>query len=158
MRRKRIGMGAALAVGALAVTGLAFAPTAAAVTPDTATINADCGSFGSGEATLTATQDGTAATITVTSAVTAPIALSEDSISSTLTLVNNTTGGTSVFTGTENPAIAAGDPVTVGPLDGTVASGDSLEAYGGSLQLTVFGITVTCTATAAQSPGPFVFD
>ncbi|MFC8512253.1 hypothetical protein [Streptomyces sp. NPDC057257] len=158
MRRKRIGMGAALAVGALAVTGLAFAPTAAAVTPDTATINADCGSFGSGEATLTATQDGTAATITVTSAVTAPIALSEDSISSTLTLVNNTTGGTSVFSGTENPAIAAGDPVTVGPLDGTVASGDSLEAYGGSLQLTVFGITVTCTATAAQSPGPFVFD
>ncbi|MEU6142610.1 hypothetical protein ABZ848_19840 [Streptomyces sp. NPDC047081] len=158
MRRKRIGMGAALTVGALAATGLAFAPTAAAVTPDTATINADCGSFGSGEATLTATQDGTAATITVTSAVTAPIALSEDSISSTLTLVNNTTGGTSVFTGTENPAIAAGDPVTVGPLDGTVASGDSLEAYGGSLQLTVFGITVTCTATAAQSPGPFVFD
>ncbi|MHC3473293.1 hypothetical protein ACYF6T_32010 [Streptomyces sp. 7R007] len=158
MRGKRIGTGAALAVGALAVTGLAFAPTAAAVTPDTATISADCGSFGSGEATLTATQDGTAATITVTSAVTAPIALSEDSISSTLTLVNNTTGGTATFSGTENPATAAGDPVTVGPLDGTVAAGDSLEAYGGSLQLTVFGVTVTCTATGPQSPGPFVFD
>jgi hypothetical protein len=147
-----------MAVGALAAASLAFAPSALAVTPDTATINADCGSFGSGSATLTATQDGTAATITVTSAVTAPIALSANSISSTLTLVNNTTGGTSTFSGTENPAIAAGDPVTVGPLNGTVASGDSLEAYGGSLQLTVFGITVTCTATGLQSPGPFVFD
>jgi len=147
-----------MVVGALAAASLAFAPSALAVTPQTATISADCGAFGSGQATLTATQDGTAATITVTSAVTAPIALSQDSISSTLTLVNNTTGGTSTFSGTKNPAIAAGDPVTVGPLDGTVASGDSLEAYGGSLQLVVFGITVTCTATGPQSPGPFVFD
>lgn len=147
-----------MAVGALAAASLAFAPSALAVTPQSATISADCGAFGSGQATLTATQDGTAATITVTSAVTAPIALSQDSISSTLTLVNNTTGATSTFSGTKNPAIAAGDPVTVGPLDGTVASGDSLEAYGGSLQLVVFGITVTCTPTGTQSPGPFVFD
>ncbi|MEU1267306.1 hypothetical protein [Streptomyces sp. NPDC005799] len=158
MRGKRTGAGAAMVVGALAAASLAFAPSALAVTPQTATISADCGAFGSGEATLTATQDGTAATITVTSAVTAPIALSQDSISSTLTLVNGTTGGTSTFSGTKNPAIAAGDPVTVGPLDGTVASGDSLDAYGGSLQLVVFGITVTCTATGPQSPGPFVFD
>ncbi|MBO4255249.1 hypothetical protein [Streptomyces griseorubiginosus] len=158
MRGKRTGAGAAMVVGALAAASLAFAPGALAVTPQTATISADCGAFGSGEATLTATQDGTAATITVTSAVTAPIALSQDSISSTLTLVNNTNGSTSTFSGTKNPAIAAGDPVTVGPLDGTVASGDSLEAYGGSLQLVVFGITVTCTATGPQSPGPFVFD
>ena len=158
MRAKRIATGAAMTVGALAAASLAFAPSALAVAPDTATINADCGSFGSGSATLTATQDGTAATITVTSAVTAPIALSENSISSSLTLVNNTTGGTAVFSGNENPAIAAGDPVTVGPLNGTVASGDSLEAFGGTLQLTVFGITVTCTATGPQSPGPFVFD
>lgn len=158
MRAKRIATGAAMTVGAFAAASLAFAPSALAVAPDTATINADCGSFGSGSATLTATQDGTAATITVTSAVTAPIALSENSISSSLTLVNNTTGGTAVFSGNENPAIAAGDPVTVGPLNGTVASGDSLEAFGGTLQLTVFGITVTCTATGPQSPGPFVFD
>ena len=72
--------------------------------------------------------------------------------------MNNTTGGTSTFSETKNPAIAAGDPVTVGPLDGTVASGDSLEAFGGSLQMTVLGITITCTATGPQSPGPFVFD
>ncbi|WP_405582450.1 hypothetical protein [Streptomyces sp. NBC_01092] len=157
MRRTRIGAGAALAAGALAVTGLAFAPAAFAVTPATATITADCGSFGGGAATLTATQDGTSATITVNSAITAPIGLSEDSIASTLTLVK-AGGGTAVFSGTENPAMAAGDPVQVGPLSGTVASGDSLEAFGGSLQMTVFGITITCTATGPQSPGPFVFD
>ncbi|GAA4560049.1 hypothetical protein ACFYN9_02785 [Streptomyces collinus] len=158
MRCKRIGAGAALAAGALAVTGLAFAPAALAVTPQTATINADCGSFGSGEATLTATQDGTAATLTVkSSAITAPIGLGEDSISSTLTLVK-AGGGTVDFTGTENPAMAAGAPVEVGPLSGTVASGDSLEAFGGSLKMTVFGITITCTASGPQSPGPFVFD
>ncbi|MFJ4719313.1 hypothetical protein [Streptomyces luteogriseus] len=158
MRRKRIGAGAALAAGALAVTGLAFAPAALAVTPQTATISADCGTFGSGEATLTATQDGTAATLTVkSSAITAPIALGEDSISSTLTLVKSG-GGTVDFSGAENPAMAAGAPVEVGPLSGTVASGDSLEAFGGSLRMTVFGITITCTATGPQSPGPFVFD
>jgi len=158
MRAKRTSTGAAVAVGALAAASLAFAPSALAVTPQSATITADCGSFGGGEATLTATQDGTAATITVTSsAITAPIALSQDSISSTLTMVR-ASGGTTAFTGTKNPAMAAGDPVTVGPLSGTVASGDSLEAYGGSLQMTVFGITITCTATGAQSPGPFVFD
>ncbi|MCD9872436.1 hypothetical protein [Streptomyces guryensis] len=158
MRAKRISTGAAVAVGALAAASLAFAPSALAVTPQSATITADCGSFGGGAATLTATQDGTSATLTLTSsAITAPIALSADSISSTLTMVK-ASGGTTAFTGTKNPAMAAGDPVTVGPLSGTVASGDSLEAYGGSLQMTVFGITITCTATAAQSPGPFVFD
>ncbi|MGW0334106.1 hypothetical protein ACWD0J_19935 [Streptomyces sp. NPDC003011] len=158
MTGKRTTTGAALLAGALAVTGLALAPTAVAVTPDTATITADCGTFGGGEATLTATQDGTAATITLTtSAITAPLALAQDSITSTLTLVN-TAGGSAAFTGTKNPAMAAGDPVTVGPLDGTVAPGDTLEAYGGSLQMTVFGITITCTATGPQAPGPFVFD
>ncbi|MFH0518279.1 hypothetical protein ACHBTE_14000 [Streptomyces sp. M41] len=158
MRRTRIGAGAALMTGALAVTGLALAPAALAVAPGSATITAECGSFGGGEATLTATQNGTAATLSVnSSAITAPIALGEDSISSTLTLVK-AGGGTVDFTGTENPAMAAGDPVQVGPLSGTVASGDSLQAFGGSLRMTVFGITITCTATGPQSPGPFVFD
>ncbi|MDN0201039.1 hypothetical protein [Streptomyces sp. S.PNR 29] len=158
MTGKRIATGAALAAGALAVAGLALAPTAVAVTPQTATITADCGFFGGGEATLTATQNGTAATLTLSSAaITAPVALGADSISSTLTLVKSG-GGTVAFTGTKNPAMAAGAPVTVGPLAGTVASGDSLQAYGGSLRMTVFGITITCTATGPQSPGPFVFD
>ncbi|MFF0157788.1 hypothetical protein ACFYRY_09670 [Streptomyces sp. NPDC005263] len=158
MRGKRTTTGAAVLVGALAVTGLAFAPTAAAVTPTTATINASCGLFGGGAATLTATQNGTAATITLSStAIKTPLALAADSITSKLTMVR-ASGGTVVFSGKKNPAMAAQDPVTVGPLSGTVASGDSLEFYGGSLQMTIFGISVTCTASAKQSPGPFVFD
>jgi hypothetical protein len=157
MTRKRFGAGAALTAGAVALAGLALAPAAAAVTPQSATITADCGLYGGGSATLTATQSGTSATITVTSAINAPLPLAEDSIASTLTMVK-AGGGTVAFTGTENPAVATGQPVVVGPLSGTVASGDSLEAYGGSLQLVIFGITVTCTATGAQSPGPFVFD
>jgi hypothetical protein len=140
------------------VTGPAFAPAAAAVTPQTATLTADCGGFGNGPATLTATQSGTTATVTLKStAVTAPIGLSADSITSTLTLVK-AGGGTTAFTGRKNPAMSVGGPVTVGPLTGTVAAGDRLEAYGGSLRMTVFGITLTCTAAGPQSPGPFVFD
>ncbi|MFE8943845.1 hypothetical protein [Streptomyces sp. NPDC007856] len=158
MRGKRTAMGAALAAGALAVTGLAFAPSAAAVTPQSATITASCGIFGGGTAALTATQSGTSATITlISSAITAPVAVAQDSISSTLTMAK-AGGGSVVFSGTKNPAMNTGDAVSVGPLPGTVASGDSLDAYGGSLKMVIFGVTVTCTASGPQSPGPFVFD
>ncbi|MEV6835488.1 hypothetical protein AB0N17_13385 [Streptomyces sp. NPDC051133] len=158
MRGTRTATGAALVAGALAVTGLTFAPTAAAVTPQSATITASCGIFGGGTATLTATQSGTSATITLTSsAISAPVAVAQDSISSTLTLAR-AGGGSVVFGGTKNPAMNTGDPVSVGPLPGTVASGDSLDAYGGSLKMVIFGITVTCKASGPQSPGPFVFD
>ncbi|MFD9390628.1 hypothetical protein ACFWBB_07795 [Streptomyces sp. NPDC060000] len=157
MRGKRIGSGAAMLAGALAVTGLAFAPSAVAVTPLTATVTANCGLFGGGAATLTATQTGTAATLTLSStAITAPIPIGANSIASTLTMANST-GAARVFSGTVNPAMATGAPITVGPLNGTVASGDKLDFYKGSLKMVVFGITVTCTANAAQAPGPFVF-
>ncbi|MER5580697.1 hypothetical protein ABT090_03410 [Streptomyces asoensis] len=157
MRGKRIGSGAAMLAGALAVTGLAFAPSAVAVTPLTATVTANCGLFGGGTATLTATQTGTAATLKLSStAITAPIPIGANSINSTLTMANST-GAARVFSGAVNPAMATGDPITVGPLNGTVASGDSLDFYKGSLKMVVFGITVTCTANAAQAPGPFVF-
>lgn len=159
MRGKRFGTGVSLAAGALAVCGLVFAPSAAAVAPGSATVNADCGSWGGGDATLTATQSGTSATITLnTTAVTAPLSISKDSLVSELTMVK-ADGGTSVFKGTKNPAMSTGDALEVGPLSGTVASGDSLEAFGGTLKVTAFGfITITCTATAPQAPGPFVFD
>lgn len=155
--RRRLGIGAVLAAGSLAATGLAFAPAVAAVAPTTATVTYDCGLYGGGSATLTATQDGTSATITVTSSINAPLALAADSISSTLTMTK-ASGGTTSFTGNKNPAMATGDKVTVGPLNGTVASGDTLDAYPGTLTLVIFGITVTCNATGPQSPGPFVFD
>ncbi|MFC9951647.1 hypothetical protein ACFVIN_14290 [Streptomyces prasinus] len=122
-------------------------------------VAAQCGSWGGGDATLTATQNGTSATVTInTSAVTAPLAIGRDSLVSTLTLVK-AGGGTTVLKGTKNPAMATGDALEVGPLSGTVASGDSLEAFGGTLKVTAFGfITITCTAQGPQSPGPFVFD
>ena len=158
MRGKRIGSGAAMLAGALAVTGLAFAPSAAAVGPTTATFTASCGLFGGGAATLTATQSGSSATLTLTSsAITAPIPISANSINSTLTMANST-GAARVFSGAVNPAMATGAPITVGPLNGTVASGDSLDINGGSLKMVIFGITVTCKATGPQTPGPFVYD
>jgi hypothetical protein len=156
---KRSVSGAALTAGVLAATALAFAPSAsAAVTPSSATITATCGLFGGGTATLTATQvSSTSATITLnSSAITTPLALSANSINSTLTMTNST-GANRVFSGTVNPAIPANGAVTVGPLPGTVAVGDSLDFFRGSLRMVIFGITVTCTTNAAQSPGPFVF-
>jgi hypothetical protein len=156
---KRLTTGAALTAAVVAATTLAFAPSAsAAVTPATATITASCGIFGGGAATLTATQvSSTSGTITLNStAITTPLALSANSISSTLTMTNST-GANRVFSGTVNPAIPAGGAVTVGPLPGTVAVGDRLDFYNGSLKMVIFGISVTCTSSAAQSPGPFVF-
>lgn len=152
----RYGIQRLAVVSALAAGSLVLAPTAGAVAPAaTATIDFDCGSYGSGNATLTAAQDGTAATIEVsTSAITAPIAIGEGAVTSTLTLTNNGSGAVT-FSGNSNPAIPAGSPVSTGPLAGTVAAGDSLEAT--SLKVVVFGVTANCTATSAQSPGPFEF-
>ncbi|GAB2875004.1 hypothetical protein [Streptomyces mayteni] len=156
MRRSKLGIGLVMSTATLAAGAFALAPAAGAVEPTNATVSADCGSYGSGEARLVATQDGTSATITLSSsAVTAPIAIPAGSVDSTLTLTKNG-GDTATFTGSDNPAMAAGDDVTTGPLSGTVAAGDVLEAV--SLEFTVFGfITVNCTATSPQSPGPFVF-
>ncbi len=152
---RKFGIGTALGVAALAAGTLAMAPVANAVTPETATLSFDCGSFGSGTATLHATQDGTAATISLsTDAITSPIAISANSVKSTLTLARNG-ADTTTFTGNANPAIPAGGAVSTGPLDGTVTVGDSLEAK--SLTVVVFGITAECTATSPQNPGPFVF-
>ncbi|MEU3653595.1 hypothetical protein AB0E67_12350 [Streptomyces sp. NPDC032161] len=147
---RRTAVCSALAAGMLALTS-----TAGAVTPTTATVSFNCGIYGSGTATLTATQSGTAATINLsTSAITAPINVGANSVKSTLTLTNKGTS-TVTFTGNSNPAIPAGSPVSTGPLSGTVASGDSLEAK--SLKVVVMGITATCNASSTQSPGPFVF-
>ncbi|MEI5100223.1 hypothetical protein RB200_18940 [Streptomyces sp. PmtG] len=155
MRHGRFALWSALGTGALAVGALVLAPAAGAVDPQSATIDFECGSFGSGSAALKATQNGTSATIEVsTSAITAPIDVGAGAVNSTLTLTKNGSG-TTAFTGNANPAIPAGSPVSTGPLNGTVAAGDSLAAT--SLKIVVFGITVNCTATSAQKPGPFVF-
>ncbi|MET9672959.1 hypothetical protein ABZY68_07645 [Streptomyces sp. NPDC006482] len=157
--RSRSTLGSvAVLTGALAAAGLAFAPTAGAVAPGSATAVYDCGTWGSGTATLAATQSGTAATITLTAAITTPVAVGVDTISSTLTMAK-AGGGTQVFAGKKNPALAAGQSVKIGPLSGTVASGTSVNSYfaGPALKMVIFGVTVTCDAVTSQSPGPFVF-
>ncbi|WP_438483907.1 hypothetical protein [Streptomyces sp. S186] len=155
MRHSKLGTGALVGVGVALAGTLAMAPSSVAVTPDTATLSFDCGSYGSGTATLTATQSGTQATIDLsTSAITSPINIGANSVSSTLTLTKNDSD-TTVFSGSSNPAIPAGGAVSTGPLTGTVATGDKLSAS--SLQVVVLGITATCKATSPQSPGPFVF-
>jgi hypothetical protein len=158
--KTKLGIGLT-AVGAAAL--LALAPSAAvAVAPETASATYDCGTWGGGTAQLAATQDGTTATITLTSSVTAPIAIGADTLSADLLLTLNGGSTQTHFTGTANPAMAAGDPIEVGPLTGTVASGDSLDSYlatgdAYSLQIVYLGIAVTCQATTVQDPGPFVF-
>ncbi|MBT2364737.1 hypothetical protein J7E88_05245 [Streptomyces sp. ISL-10] len=153
MRHSTLLLAAALAAGTLAMAPAAQA--APQVTPEKATLSFDCGSYGSGTATLKAAQDGTAATIELsTEAIKAPVPISAGAAASTLTLTKNGSG-TTTFTGNSNPAIPAGGAVSTGPLDGTVASGDSLEAK--SLTVVVFGVTAECTATSPQDPGPFVF-
>ncbi len=154
-RHLRYGIGTALGVSALAVGALATAPVASAVTTDTATISFECGAFGSGSAKLTADHSGTTATISLsTKAITSPIDLGANSVKSTLTMTNHGSGA-KTFTGNSNPAIPAGAEVSTGPLKGKVAAGDSLEAK--TLKVVVLGVTATCNATSAQSPGPFEF-
>ncbi|MFM9369610.1 hypothetical protein [Streptomyces sp. Da 82-17] len=154
---RRVALGAALATGSLALAGVVLAPGAAAVAPGEATTQANCGIYGSGGVTLTATQSGTTGTITVTSSeITTPVAVEANTVQSTLTMTK-ADGSTATFTGKSNPAMEAGGGVNSGPLTGTVASGDSLD-HPGSLKLVVSGITVTCNSTQSLAPGPFVFD
>ena len=85
----------------------------------------------------------------------APIDVAAGSVETTLTMTKNGSD-TATFTGKSNPAMSAGDDVNSGPLDGTVAAGDVMEAK--SVKIVIFGtITVNCTPTSAQNPGPFTF-
>ena len=163
MRRTTPGSRAtatAAACTALLAGAVALAPTAAAVTPDTATAPYNCGTYGSADLTLHATQNGTRATLTpVFPNLTASVAIPANAISVTLRLEKNGGPATTTFTNSSSPAIPAGSPIVV-TLIGTVAPGDSLDSYlgGDSLRMSIGVLTVTCHALAKQTPGPFVFD
>lgn len=89
-----------------------------------------------------------------TPAISAPVDVAAGSVDSTLTLTNNGTG-TSTFTGNSNPAIPAEQPRVH-----RAAERDRRrrgQPGGQVLKVVVMGITVTCNATSAQAPGPFVF-
>ncbi|MGW1884913.1 hypothetical protein [Streptomyces sp. NPDC001970] len=161
MRRSRFGIGTALAAGALAVSGLVFAPAAPAVQPADATAEYDCGAFGGGDADLHATQSGGYITITVSTSVVTPLPIGAGDATTTLVLTLNGGPGTATFTGSSNPAIPAFNPFTSGPLTSSTgfAAGDTLDSYfgGTALTLEIFGTTVECEAVTSQS-SEFVAD
>ncbi|MBD0734239.1 MULTISPECIES: hypothetical protein [unclassified Streptomyces] len=164
-RSKRMGTIAVLSGGAL-FAGLTLAPHAVAVTPATATASYNCGTWGSGTATLTATDSGgvkklklSSSTITVPAGTTVP----PNSITTTIKVKQN--GSTEVdFSGTVNPAMTGA--VTLGPLPqstGTLAAGDKTDSWvlSGTPSATNWSVkivttspsvtTVYCIATSAQS-------
>lgn len=167
----RVRVPLALAAACSAVTALALAPTAQAVTPLTATATYDCGTWGSGLATLTAADSGTSKTIKLTStAITMPPGTSADPNSITTTLkLTKTSGGTTSqvqFSGKANPGMSGSTPITLGPLkltSGTLAAGDRTDsavlptppgATNWSLQIVASSpttATVPCVATSVQS-------
>ncbi|MFJ2087708.1 hypothetical protein ACIOEW_00400 [Streptomyces sp. NPDC087901] len=153
-----------------------YAPTASAVTPLVATATFDCGSWGSGSATLTAADNGTTKSIKLTSsAITMPAGSSADPNSITTTLkVSKTVGGVTSqiqFSAKANPGMTYPNPITLGPLklsSGTLAASNSTNsvvlsapatATNWSLQIVTSSptsATVPCVATSVQS-APFVW-
>ncbi|MFF1922532.1 hypothetical protein ACFVW8_18430 [Streptomyces sp. NPDC058221] len=172
-RRLPLVLSAACSAGALLALS---SPSASAVGPLTATATYDCGSWGSGVATLTAADSGTSKTIKITStAITMPAGTSADPNSITTTLkLSKTSGGVTSevqFSAKTNPGLSGGNPITLGPLkltSGTLAAGDSTDsvvlptppgATNWSLQIVASSptsATVPCVATTAQS-APFVW-
>lgn len=155
MKLSTFGTGMAGAA-ALAMGALVMAPSASAVAPTTATVQINCGDWGSGQATLDAQQNGTAAAITFsTSVVWATHSFPANSMQTTLTL-SDAHGAEVTFTGQSNPAwTLLGQAYNSGPVTGTVTPGEALEVK--SLTSTYGTFTMHCTATSPQNPGPFVF-
>ncbi|MFE0363463.1 MULTISPECIES: hypothetical protein [Streptomyces] len=141
---------------AVAVSALVMAPPASAAAPTTATVQVDCGDWGTGRATVTAEQrEGAPAVTFSTPVVWAHHSIPADSISTTATL-SAAHGRTATLTGKANPAwTLLGQPFDSGVLTGTVTPG---EAYRFTSITSTFGsLTIHCTAVSAQTPGPFVF-
>ncbi|MFF7470483.1 hypothetical protein [Streptomyces sp. NPDC008092] len=148
----------ATASAALLAGTVALAPGASAVTPTWASASFDCGTLGSSPADFIATQNGTDATITVElPSLTVPIAVPAFSVPATLVLVDTSTWTSTTFTGDLNPYMAAGDPLYLGWLQGTVTPGSTLDAIAGRLTFTLYGVTFTCHPTSFLFPAPFQF-
>lgn len=130
-RSKRMGTIAVLSGGAL-FAGLTLAPHAVAVTPATATAGYDCGTWGSGTATVTATDSGGVKKLKLSStAITVPVGtiVPPNSITTTIKVKQNGSGEVD-FSGTVNPSMSSA--VTLGPLPqstGTLAAGDTTDSW-----------------------------
>ncbi|MCM2419609.1 MULTISPECIES: hypothetical protein [unclassified Streptomyces] len=169
-RSRLVGLAVLGTVGAVTAT-LALSTSSFAVAPATATATYDCGTWGSGLGTLTATDTGGVKKIKLTStAITMPVGSSANPNSITTTLkVNKTAGGVTSevqFSAKLNPAMSGGNPITLGPLSlssGTIATGNTTNslvltgtpsATNWSLKIVTSSPTVAtvyCTATAVQS-------
>ncbi|MFF2407948.1 hypothetical protein [Streptomyces sp. NPDC058092] len=155
-------LSAALFLGSLATV----VPASASQTADVQTVTAtyDCGSYGTTDLTIHASAASGVGSVKIsTSAGLAPVDIPANSITATLRLAR-AAGGTVSFSGTANDAAAAGRPVVIGALTGSVAAGDSLDSYipaagsgDASLSLNILGTANTCVAVSKQSPGPIVF-
>ncbi|MFJ9600835.1 hypothetical protein [Streptomyces althioticus] len=110
-----------LAIGtATMVAGaLVLAPTASAATPTTASVQVDCGAWGTGPATLRAGHNGSAATVTfATPVVWASHSIPANSLQTTATLTN-ASGEEVTFSGQSNPDVGAARPaLLLRPPDG----------------------------------------
>ena len=127
---------------------------AVSVEPMYSTATADCDYLGSNiTVDFTATGGGLEpATMTVVLVgVTINVGISPNSLGTTLTFRNLTTGLSDTFSGTINPYIGAGQEFVLGPLSGDPQAGDVLEFYGGSLQINFYGVIFTCHADYPQS-------
>lgn len=163
---RHIAKAATVATGALLLGGVALAtPSAAApAAGQIVTARYDCGSYGVTDLTIEASAANGVGSVKVsTSGGLAPADIPADSITATLRLARDS-GGTVAFTGTANQAAAAGQPVTIGPLNAPVSAGDSLDSYipaagstDASLALRILGTDNTCKAVSKQTPGPIVF-
>ncbi|MER7179163.1 hypothetical protein ABT404_06730 [Streptomyces hyaluromycini] len=164
MRRTRRKLRAAVIATACAVLmagTVALAPGAGAVTPTWASAQYDCGNLGSSPADFIATQNGTDATIIVElPSLTMPVSIPAYSVTTTLVLYDTNTWTPTTFTGSLNPPVAAGDPLYLGWLQGTVTPGSTLDTFGSGLNGLTFvmlGITFTCTATSPLFPSSYQF-
>jgi hypothetical protein len=146
----------AIGTAAMVAGALVLAPTASAATPTTASVQVDCGAWGTGPATLRAGHNGSAATVTfATPVVWASHSIPANSLQTTATLTN-ASGEEVTFSGQSNPTWGQlGQPFYSGPLTGTVTPGDALQFT--SITSTFGTLTVHCDATSPQSPAPFVF-
>ncbi|WP_424210638.1 hypothetical protein ACN20G_00270 [Streptomyces sp. BI20] len=168
---RRATTSAALVTAGALVSVAALATSAWAVSPSTATASYNCGTWGSGTATLTATDSGGVKKIKLTStSITMPAGSSANPNSITTTLkVKKTAGGVTSevqFSGTVNPGMSGGNPITLGPIalsSGTLAAGNTSDSWvlagapsasNWSLRIVTSSptaATVYCTATGAQS-------
>ncbi|MEV6106573.1 hypothetical protein AB0M28_17920 [Streptomyces sp. NPDC051940] len=160
-QRRLCALAAVTTAGAIgAVFGLSA--SAAAVTPATATASFDCGTWGSGSATLTAADSGGVKSIRFdSSAIKIPPDTFVDPNTLTTTARFTKNGGSTpdaVFSGTVNPPMDPGSDVTIGPIPLTSANlsaGDTTNSYTAAWSIRIQppgGVAaVDCTATSSQS-------